>query len=102
MAYTYMVECQDGSLYTGWTNDLVKRVRNHNSGKGAKYTKSRLPVRLVYYEEYGTKQEAMSREYGIKQLSHRDKLTLVSTRSSEISDKCDAIMNMAKTQQSMG
>lgn len=99
MAYTYMVECKDGSLYTGWTNDLVKRMRNHNSGKGAKYTKSRLPVRLVYYEEYGTKQEAMSREYGIKQLNHRDKRMLVGSLCPEISDKCDAIMRMVETQQ---
>ena len=59
MNYTYIVECKDKTLYTGWTNDLQKRIKTHNDGKGAKYTKSRLPVRLVYYEVYKTKQEAM-------------------------------------------
>ena len=77
MNYTYMVMCSDGSLYTGWTTDLDRRVRCHNKGQGAKYTKSRLPVRLVYHEEFETKQEAMQREYAIKQLSRQDKLKLI-------------------------
>lgn len=77
IAYTYMVECSDGTLYTGWTNDLEKRVKNHNLGKGAKYTRSRLPVRLVYYETYATKQEAMKREYAIKHMSRKDKLAIL-------------------------
>ena len=51
MNYTYIVRCSDGSLYTGWTNDLEKRIKAHNEGKGAKYTKSRRPVELVYYED---------------------------------------------------
>ena len=51
MNYTYILRCSDGSLYTGWTNDLEKRVRAHNEGRGAKYTKSRRPVVLAYYEE---------------------------------------------------
>ena len=60
--FTYIVKCSDGSLYTGWTNDLDKRLKAHNSGRGAKYTKTRRPVELVYYEKFLTKQEAMSRE----------------------------------------
>ena len=57
--FTYIVKCSDGSLYTGWTNDLDKRLKAHNSGRGAKYTKTRRPVELVYYEKFLTKQEAM-------------------------------------------
>lgn len=77
MNYTYIVECKDKTLYTGWTNDLQKRIKTHNDGKGAKYTKSRLPVRLVYYEVYKTKQEAMRREYEIKQLTREQKKKLI-------------------------
>ena len=73
MNYTYIVRCRDGSLYTGWSNDLEKRIREHNEGRGAKYTKSRRPVALVYYEEYQTKEEAMRREYAIKKLRRREK-----------------------------
>lgn len=76
-AYTYIVECADGTLYTGWTNQLEERIKCHNEGKGAKYTRARLPVRLVYYEVFATKQEAMKREYAIKQLSREDKLRLI-------------------------
>ena len=61
MNYTYIIKCADSTLYTGWTNDLDKRIKAHNSGKGAKYTKTRRPVKLVYYEEHETKNEAMSR-----------------------------------------
>ena len=75
--FTYIVKCSDGSLYTGWTNDLDKRLKAHNSGRGAKYTKSRRPVELVYYEKFLTKQEAMSREARIKQLSRSQKLELI-------------------------
>ena len=82
-AYTYMLECRDGSLYTGWTNNLEKRVACHNAGKGGKYTASRLPVNLVYYETFETKQEAMRREYAIKQLSRKEKIKLVSNQKSE-------------------
>lgn len=77
MNYTYMVRCADGSLYTGWTNDLEKRIKAHNAGKGAKYTKTRLPVELVYWEEYETKEAAMSREYAIKRMTREKKLALV-------------------------
>lgn len=75
--YTYIVKCADGSLYTGWTNNLEKRIQNHNDGKGAKYTKSRRPVVLVYYESFPTKEEAMSREYAIKQLNRAQKEALI-------------------------
>ena len=75
MNYTYIVECGDGSLYTGWTNNLEKRIQAHNAGKGAKYTKSRLPVKLVYSEE------AMSREYAIKHMKRKEKLQLIENRA---------------------
>ena len=62
MNYTYIIKCADSTLYTGWTNDLDKRIKAHNSGKGAKYTKTRRPVKLVYYEEHETKNEAIDRK----------------------------------------
>lgn len=77
MNYTYIVECSDGTLYTGWTNNLEKRLEAHNAGKGAKYTKTRRPVKLVYQEQFETKEEAMSREYYIKQLSRKEKMKLM-------------------------
>lgn len=77
MNYTYIVRCRDGTLYTGWTNNIEKRMETHNSGKGAKYTKSRRPVRLVYYEEYDTKEEAMRREYAIKHMEKKEKEKLI-------------------------
>ena len=77
MYYTYILKCKDGSLYTGWTNDLEQRVAAHNTGKGAKYTKARRPVELVYFEEFETKEQAMKREYAIKQMARKDKLELV-------------------------
>lgn len=79
--YTYMVRCRDGSLYTGWTNDLEKRIQAHNQGMGAKYTKTRRPVELVYYEEYESKIQAMKREYEIKQLPKKKKEEMVSNFS---------------------
>ena len=77
MNYTYIVECSDGTLYTGWTNNLEKRLEAHNAGKGAKYTKTRRPVKLVYQEQFETKEEALSREYHIKQLSRKEKMKLM-------------------------
>lgn len=77
MNYVYILRCSDESLYTGWTNSLEKRIKAHNSGKGAKYTKPRLPVELVYFEEYEDKIEAMKREYEIKQLTRVKKLKLI-------------------------
>ena len=78
MNYTYILKCSDDTFYCGWTNNLEKRIEVHNAGKGAKYTKARLPVYLVYYEEFETKEEAMSREWHIKRLSHQEKAELTS------------------------
>lgn len=78
MNYTYILHCADGTLYCGWTNDLKKRLHAHNSGTGAKYTKSRRPVTLAYYEAFETKQEAMKREYAIKKLPRKKKEELIS------------------------
>ena len=75
--YTYILECADGTLYCGWTNHLQERVAAHNAGKGARYTKSRWPVVLKYYETFSTKQEAMRREWAVKQLSRKEKLELI-------------------------
>lgn len=77
MNYVYILKCSDESLYTGWTNDLNRRFKAHSDGKGAKYTKGRLPVELVYFEEFEDKIEAMRREYAIKQLSRQEKLMLI-------------------------
>ena len=78
MNYTYMVKCADGTLYTGWTNCLEKRLKAHNSGRnGAKYTKTKRPVSLVYYEGFFTKEEAMQREYQIKHFTRERKLELI-------------------------
>ena len=77
MNYTYILRCADGSLYCGWTNHLDKRIEAHNAGKGAKYTKGRRPVTLVYYEEFATREEALKREAAIKKLSRREKLKLL-------------------------
>ena len=78
MNYTYIVRCADGTLYTGWTNSLQKRMKAHNEGKiGAKYTKTKRPVTLVYYEGFSTKEEAMRREYQIQQFTRHRKLELI-------------------------
>ena len=80
MNYTYIVECKDGTLYTGWTNNLEKRIADHNDGKGAKYTRARKPVTLVYYETFEEKKDAMKREYEIKHLSRQEKKILYYNR----------------------
>ena len=77
MFFAYLVRCADGTLYGGYTTDLQKRLAAHNSGKGAKYTRSRLPVELVWWEEYPTKEAAMSREWHIKRLTREQKLALI-------------------------
>lgn len=96
MNYVYILQCCDGSFYTGWTNNLENRINAHNSGKGAKYTKSRLPVKLVYFESFtlddisespdeispsqqkiALKKLAMSREYAIKKMSRIKKEQLI-------------------------
>lgn len=78
--YVYMLRCRDGSLYTGYTDDPVRRLAVHNSGKGAKYTRSRLPVALVYSEEYDDKSAALKREFAIKRLKKSQKETLILTK----------------------
>lgn len=85
--YTYMLRCADGSLYTGWTTDLSRRVRTHNSGKGAKYTRSRRPVRLVYYECFDKKEDALARERAIKKLDHAAKEAMVRENGRGICDE---------------
>ncbi len=79
MCFVYILECSDGTLYTGWTNDLEKRLKTHNEGKGAKYTRCRLPVKLAYYEQFEDKISAQRREYAIKRLSREQKLSLCLT-----------------------
>lgn len=78
MNYVYILECDDGTLYCGWTTDLNNRIKTHNSGKGAKYTKSRLPVKLKYYEKFECKSDALKREHEIKKLTREKKLLLIS------------------------
>jgi putative endonuclease len=75
--FVYIIKCCGNTLYTGYTNDLVKRFKKHCEGKGAKYTKSRSPLHLVYFEEFKTKSEAMKREYQIKQLTRKEKMKLI-------------------------
>jgi len=75
--YVYIVECKDGSLYTGWTMDIETRLAKHNQGKGAKYTRARFPVVLRYSEVLGSKSEAMRREYAIKRMSREEKQMLI-------------------------
>ena len=81
--YVYILKCSDGTLYTGWTTDVQKRLETHNSGKGAKYTRSRLPAELVYTEEYDDKIKAQKREYAIKQLSRLEKEALIDNNYDE-------------------
>jgi len=77
MHYVYIVKCADGTYYTGYTNDLDRRIEQHNQGEGAKYTKGRRPVELVYSKEFDSKSKAMKREYEIKQLKRKNKLKLI-------------------------
>ncbi|HWR28552.1 MAG TPA: GIY-YIG nuclease family protein [Negativicutes bacterium] len=76
-AYVYMVECADGTYYTGWTNDVANRIAAHNAGTGARYTRSRGPVRLVYQEEFEDKQAAQRREWAIKKLTRTQKTQMI-------------------------
>jgi putative endonuclease len=76
-AYVYLLRCCDDSLYCGWTNDPVNRLKTHNSGKGAKYTQLRLPVEMVYLEGCENKREALKRELTIKHISRQLKLELL-------------------------
>ncbi len=76
-AYMYVVECADGTLYTGYTTNVQKRIKTHNSGKGAKYTRSRLPVKLIYQESFDSKEAAMSAESYFKQKTRQQKLEYI-------------------------
>ena len=84
MHYTYMLQCKDGTYYIGYTNDLKKRVKAHNEGKAAKYTKGRGPVELIYYEEYEEKSQAMRREWEMKRLSRSQKEELRNNKKMQI------------------
>lgn len=77
MAVVYILQCADGTLYTGWTTDLERRLRVHNSGQGARYTRGRRPLRLVYREEQPTRSAAQRREAAIRRLSRADKSKLI-------------------------
>ena len=77
MNVVYMLRCADGTLYTGWTNDLDKRLKTHAAGKGGKYTRARLPIALAYTERFETEHEARSREWHIKRLTRAQKLALI-------------------------
>lgn len=83
MNYVYILKCKDDSLYTGWTNNLEKRINAHNNGCGAKYTRGRGPVKLMYFEVFEGKREAQSREYYIKKLTRKQKLKLINSKDIE-------------------
>ncbi|NLB89015.1 MAG: GIY-YIG nuclease family protein [Syntrophomonadaceae bacterium] len=84
MFFVYILQCSDNSFYTGYTNDIDKRLRTHNEGKASKYTRTRLPVKIVYVEEFVTKSEAMKREIEIKKLTRAQKEQLVQTSPNRI------------------
>ena len=71
--YVYILFCADGTYYTGWTADVQKRLAVHNKGRGAKYTRGRLPVKLLWFDSFPNKSDAMKKEYALKQLSKREK-----------------------------
>lgn len=81
--YVYIIKCADDTLYTGYAKDVKARIAKHNSGNGAKYTRNRGPVRLMYSEVYKTKSEALKREYEIKKLTRQQKLALIRRDVSE-------------------
>lgn len=85
-AFVYMLRCKDGSLYTGWTNDLEQRLAMHSSGRGAKYTRGRGPLVLVYSEELPDKEAALRRECAIKKLRREQKLALLQTWQARIAE----------------
>ncbi len=79
-AYVYLLRCADGSLYTGWTTDVQRRVQQHQAGRGAKYTRARLPVQLAYYETLPDATAARRREYQLRHLPRAVKLQLIQTK----------------------
>lgn len=78
--YAYMLRCSDGTIYSGYTTDPYRREKVHNSGKGAKYTRARLPVKLEYFEEFDNKIDAMKREYALKQYTHKEKERIINSK----------------------
>lgn len=98
----YILLCRDSTLYCGWTNDLDKRVKAHNEGKGAKYTKGRRPVKLVYWEVFSSKQEAMRREAAIKRLSRMEKTLLIRQFSGGAEEGSLGIMQRSSTSSHSG
>lgn len=82
--YFYVLECADGSYYAGYTNDLEKRLAAHNAGKGAKYTRAKGPVKVIHYESFATKPEAMKAEYAFKQLPKAKKIRYIATGKEEV------------------
>jgi putative endonuclease len=89
--YVYIVECSDGTLYTGYTTDVGRRVAEHNAGTGAKYTAGRRPVTLRYVEYHPTRSDAQRREHEIKSRSRRQKEQLVPTASDQIAIDCTRV-----------
>ena len=89
MNYVYLLRCADGSLYCGWTTDPGARLAAHNSGRGAKYTRSRLPVTLVYSEAYEDRHDALSREWHIKRMSRAEKEKMIGEKGLEPADRCN-------------
>lgn len=85
--FTYILRCRDQSLYTGWTKDLLTRERTHNEGRGGHYTRARCPVKIVYYETFETKNEAMKRECAIKKLRRVQKEALIASATTPL-DQC--------------
>ena len=85
-AFVYMLRCKDGSLYTGWTNDLEHRLAMHSNGRGAKYTRGRGPLELVYSEELPDKEAALRRECAIKKLRREQKLALLQSWQARIAE----------------
>ena len=87
MNYVYLLRCSDDTLYCGWTIELEHRVMAHNNGTGAKYTRSRRPVELVYFEEYQDRHDALSREWQIKRMSREEKLELIEGNDHEVQNR---------------
>ena len=84
MNYAYIVKCSDSTYYTGWTNNLERRVKMHSTGRGAKYTRSRGPVKLVYYEVFEEKSDALKREYEIKKMTRAKKILLIESMQTNL------------------
>lgn len=97
MTFVYILECADGSYYTGWTTDLDRRVAAHNAGQGGRYTRSRRPVKLVYWEEHPDRRSAQRRELALKQLPRARKLALVAEFKTEVTDHWPSVRKESAT-----